>query len=244
MTKMFEQRYLRLDGARIHYQSGGAGEPLVLLHGLSGSSRWWAHNVAALSERFHVYVVDLIGYGQSRGQRFSLHKAGALIGNLLDALAIERVNLMGHSMGGYIAGELAAHHPERVDRLVLVDALAVPVGRTLARSAVGLVESLRYLPMDFLPVLVGDALRAGPHTLARSILEIQQADLTSMLSHIQARTLIVWGEHDKLLPVERGEILHRALPLAEYRVVERAGHNPMWDQPEIFNQAVIAFLEQ
>lgn len=238
----FEHHILRLGSARIHYLCGGSGEPLVLVHGLSGSSRWWGRNVQPLARRFRVYVIDLIGYGGSRGQPFVLREAADLLYRMLRALEIERANLMGHSMGGFIVASMAAQHPETVDRLVLVDALAVPVGHSVIASAVGLVKAIRYMPFSFLPVLLTDALRAGPLTLLRSTLDIHKADLTADLSRIEARIMIVWGEKDTLLTLARGEALHRALPKAEYVVVKGAGHNPMWDKADTFNQIVMGFL--
>ncbi len=242
MSVLIEQRVAQVGKARIYYETGGDGPAVVLLHGLSGSSRWWRKNTHALARSFRVYVVDLIGFGRSRGQRFVLEETAGLIAAWMDGLGAERFHLVGHSMGGLVAAELAAQYPERVNRLVLVDAAAVPIGRTLFGSALRLVPAVAYMPLDFLPVLVTDALRAGPLTLLRASYAIHQADITADLARIAARTLIVWGEHDTLLPVERGRALHQALPGSEFVVMRRAGHNPMWDRAEEFNRAVEEFL--
>lgn len=226
----------------VHYQVAGAGQPLVLLHGLSGSGRWWDKNILALAQQFRVYVIDLVGFGRGRGQRFVLRDASQVIGAWLDQVGIDQFSIAGHSMGGFIAADLASHRPQQVDRLVLVDAAAVPIAQSFIRVGFGLMGALRYMPFDFLPVLFTDALRAGPFTLTRAAWEILRADFSANLVKIESDTLIVWGERDTLLPLEMGHRLREALPRAEFVVIKGAGHNPMWDRPDRFNQVVTQFL--
>lgn len=215
---------------------------MLLLHGLSGSGRWWRRNTAALARHFSVYTIDLFGFGHSRGQPFALDEAARGILEWMDRLRLERVCVVGHSMGGYITIDLAAHFPERVAKIVLVDALALPMDRSKLRSVFRLAHALRFMPVNFLPVLTGDALRAGPLTLWRAGREALAADISAELAHIQAPALIVWGEHDTLLPAQLGRLLHRRLPGSRFELVKNAGHNPMWDQPAEFNRMVLEFL--
>jgi pimeloyl-ACP methyl ester carboxylesterase len=226
----------------IYYLSGGSGDPLVLLHGMAGSTRWWRKNLTALAQIRRVYVVDLIGFGYSRGQRFVLGEIADHVYQWTQQIGLETFSIIGHSMGGYIAADIAARHPRSIHQLVLVDAAAIPLPRSLVRNAFRLARALRYMPFDFLPVLVGDSLRAGPVNLLLAIRDILQADITPQLQKIEAETLIIWGEHDTLLPVAVGEDLHRALPRSAFTVVEGAGHNPMWDRPETFNRLLTGFL--
>lgn len=206
-----ETHRFAVDSRTLFYQVAGEGEPVVWVHGLSGSGRWWSKNVRCLARRFRVYMVDLPGFGSShgrglswvRGGQFVLHEAEHVLLHWLDAQNLERFHLIGHSMGGYISAGLAARHPERVDRLVLVDAAAVPIRVPLARSAFNLAHAVRYLSADFLPVLVTDSIRAGPLTLFSAIREILSSDMTEALAKIQSDLLIVWGEYDMLLPISR-----------------------------------------
>src|SRR5262245_44334445 len=122
-----EHRRAQVGPAVIHYQVAGAGEPLVLVHGLSGSSRWWGRNIGALARHFQVYMIDLIGFGASRNRHpFVLAEAAGHLIRWMDQLGIARASFVGHSMGGFISAELAADAPARVERLVLVDAAAMP----------------------------------------------------------------------------------------------------------------------
>ncbi len=236
-----ERRHLDVGEARIHFQTGGSGDPVLLVHGLSGSGRWWRRNVPALARQFRVFVVDLIGFGRSRGP-FVLAEAAAVLAEWMGRLGIPRAHVVGHSMGGYIAAALAADAPERVDRLVLVDAAAFPLGWHPVRHAARLVRAVRYMHPTFLPVLAADALRAGPRTLLRAAREAVDIDLGAQCGSVQAPALVVWGEHDRVVPTALGEHLAACLPHSEWAVIEGAGHNPMWDRPDAFNRVVVDFL--
>ena len=240
---MSEQRWVDLDGARLYCQRAGSGEPVILIHGLSGSSRWWSRNVDALAERFEVYIIDLLGFGRSRGrQRFVLAGAAALLAGWMDAIGIERAHVVGHSMGGFIAAQLAAEFPDKVSRLVLVDA-AVPLPRqSLLRYASSLGRELRAAMPRFLPLVATDALRAGPRTVLNAADQLLAADIKQSLGDIRTPVLLVWGERDTLVPVAVADRLVELIPNAERVILAGAGHNSMWDRPEAFNAAVIAFL--
>jgi pimeloyl-ACP methyl ester carboxylesterase len=238
-----ELRVQTVGQARIYYEVAGKGEPLILLHGLSGSTNWWRKNVSALSSQYRLYLVDLVGFGRSRKQHFSLQDSALILQHWLDMLGLQQFNLIGHSMGGFIAANMAALTQQRIDRLVLVDPAAGPLHRTYLQGMLGLVQALRYMPVDFLPVLFNDAFRAGPLTMISAITAIMNADMSEWLSKIQARTLIIWGEYDRLLPLEIGSRLRERLPAAQFQLIKGAGHNPMWDRPQEFNRAVLDFLK-
>ena len=238
---------VRVGPSRVYYQEAGRdGPPVVLIHGLAGSSRWWRRNIRALAQHFHVYVIDLIGFGRSRGRsKFVLSEAAEHLRDWMDEVGISAAHVVGHSMGGVIAVDLAAQFPGRVRRLVLVDIAAFSfLDRAFVRSATGLAKTLWYLPFGFLPVLFTDALRAGPRLLWNAGRELLTTDIRAALAQVAVPTLIVWGEHDATVPLEIGERLGEELADTELFVIEKAGHNPMWDQPGVFNRVVTAFLKQ
>jgi pimeloyl-ACP methyl ester carboxylesterase len=237
-----ERRYVQVGLGTIYAEISGVGTPLILIHGLGGSTRWWVRNVPVLARFCRVYVVDLLGFGRSRGQRFVLREAAELLVRWMDILGVARANVVGHSMGGFISAHMAAQFPERVERLVLVDAAALPLDPLSLRDAWRMVWGLQHLPLTLLPVLCMDALRAGPGTLVLALRELLSTDLRADLARIEATTLILWGEHDATLPVAVGRRLHEHLPQATFLVIRGAGHRPMWDRPAAFNQAVTEFL--
>ncbi len=238
-----ERRRTQVGTVPIAYEVAGAGAPLVLVHGLSGSSRWWARNIGPLARRFRVYVVDLIGFGASRGRHpFILSEAAGLLARWMDQIGVARASVVGHSMGGFIAAELAADFPAQVERLVLVDAAALPFNYSYLRHTFNLAHQVRELPLSFLPVLFTDALLAGPITIAQAAHQLLTTDIRPKLARIQAPTLLVWGERDHIVPPALGRQLCQALTTGALVVIQSAGHNPMWDCPPAFNRVVLDFL--
>ena len=238
--------YLRaqVGPAQICYRVIGRGEPLILIHGLCGSGRWWSRNVDALAQHFCVYAVDLVGFGASRNrQRFVLRDAAGSIGQWMRQIGIRRAAVVGHSMGGHIAADLAAEFPERVERLVLVDPVVLPLGQNYAQHTIAMLREARQMQPSFVPVLLSDALRAGPRTTWQAARELMETDLRPKLPSITAPTLVIWGENDALVPLRFGEQLSGYLRYEDLVVIKGAGHNPMWDRPDTFNQILTEFLQ-
>ncbi|HET6231110.1 MAG TPA: alpha/beta hydrolase [Longimicrobiaceae bacterium] len=233
---------------RIHSLEAGEGdECVVLLHGLSGSSRWWDRNVADFAGRFRVLVPDMIGFGRSRltGPLPDMAGAAAVLADWMEAAGAGRVHLVGHSMGGQLAIHLAARFPERISRLVLADASGIPrplSARSLIRFARDVAPPARWGDPAFIPVIVGDAFKSGPLTILRALGNIVRDDVRPLLPRIQAPTLLVWGERDALVPVRCGREMRKTIPNSRLVVIPRAAHNPMVDRPAEFAAAVLPFL--
>ncbi|HZU11266.1 MAG TPA: alpha/beta fold hydrolase [Chloroflexota bacterium] len=233
-------------GARVRYKVAGEGEPVLLLHGLSGSTRWWRPVVPALAERYRLYLLDLPGFG-SRRHRVPwrpFNEVSAWIVSWMDAVGIGPAHVVGHSMGGALAVRLAVDTPQRVQRLVLVDAAVVPISPYLPGYALPFTRAVRRLAPAFLPVLAFDAIRAGPRTLRRAAVDLLQQDLRPDLGRVQAPTLIIWGAEDTLVPLPVGRLLRDEIPQARLVVLPHAGHVPMYDDPVAFDQAVLPFFEE
>ncbi|CAN5275766.1 alpha/beta hydrolase [soil metagenome] len=233
----------------IHALDVGAGaEPLVLLHGLSGSGRWWNRNLVGLSRDRRVLVPDIIGFGDTRcpGPIPSIAELAAILNSWMEHLGVESADVAGHSMGGQIAVHLAAHFPERVRRLVLVDSAGLhpaPTPRTLARFAADILPPVRWGDPTFLPIILRDSLRAGPRSITRSLAHILTENVGPLLQHITAPTLVLWGRRDSFVPLEHAREFRARIPDAQLLVLDRAAHNPMVDCPLEFNQAVLRFLQ-
>ncbi|HZO73594.1 MAG TPA: alpha/beta fold hydrolase [Ktedonobacteraceae bacterium] len=238
--------YALVDDVPAYYQVVGEGEPVVLVHGLSGSMRWWVRNVPALSRHYRVYMLDLPGFGLMRRMRgrFTIEKALTWLIDWMEAVGLQRAHFIGHSMGGYICMLLAARRPELVESMVLVSPAAIPRAHSVYGYFIPLVNSFIYLKPSFLPILLRDALRAGPFTLLQALQDIIMAQAHEIMSKIAVRTLIVWGDKDFLVPPKFGHIIRQELPNARLLMLARAGHIGMYDQYREFNQAVLAFLAE
>lgn len=201
---------------------------VVLVHGLAGSSRWWREVESRLGE-LEVEAVDL--------PRRSLAE--------LERWLTERIEpgaaLVGHSLGGLLAARVAASRPELVERLVLIAPAGIPSRRPLGH-ALPLARALAQVRPRFAPVLVRDALRAGPLGLAAGALAAVTTDLRAELTAVRAPTLVVWGERDRLLPASNAAAWAEALPDARVEILGRSGHVPMVEQPEELSRLLRDFL--
>jgi pimeloyl-ACP methyl ester carboxylesterase len=233
---------------QIHSVEFGSGEQeLVLLHGLSGSAVWWRRNVPALAERYRVVLPELVGFGGSPAAKRlpPVGETADLLDEWMGAMQLGRVHLVGHSMGGQISVHLAARHPSRLDRLVLVDAAGIPrplTPRNAVRFAMEVGPLWRWGDPRFLPTIVRDALTAGPRTVVGAIGHILRDDVRPLLPRITAPTLVVWGERDNLVPLLHAAELRNRIPNAQLAVLRGAGHNPMVDRAADFNRLLLRFL--
>ena len=228
---------------QIYHEQFGAGPPLLLIHGLGGSRRWWRKNIAALAPHFTVYTIDLVGFGKSKGrERFVLTEAAAAIHTWMAAQGLAQAALVGHSMGGRIGAELAVDFPGTIDRLVLVDTPILPFGHGYARQSMGMLAALRTVPFDLLRVLIADTLHTGPFTTLQIGRELLRTDIARKLAGLQTATLIIWGERDTVVPRRLAQELAEQLPASRLVTLPQSGHAPMWERPDAFNRAVLDFL--
>ncbi len=238
---------VKVGDSNVRYQMIGQGDPVILIHGLSGSTRWWMRNVQSLAQHHCVYLIDLPGFGSMSRRnhaymRFALTKAGSWLLAWMDAISLKQAHFIGHSMGGYICMWIAAHRPDVVMRLVLVAPAVMPQVRSVFGYFIPLLITVLYLKPRFLPILVFDALRAGPLMLLRAAQDLLTQDVHEEMKAITAPTLLVWGENDSLVPPTLGHILRENLVNSRLLILKRAGHVSMFDQYQEFNEAVNAFL--
>ena len=229
----FEAYPPRVDGDPYH--------PLVLIHGLGARSEDWAAMIPTLaSQGFHVYALDLLGYGRSSRPDvdYSIALQVKSVVAFMQAVHLQQADIAGWSMGGWVALKLAADHPNLVDRLVLYDSAGVYFPPTFDASlftpsrADGLTQLIAMLsptPRP-LPAFVQRAVLRKLHDNAW-IIERSLASMTSgrdlldfHLHTIKAPTLIVWGTQDTLIPVASAQVIHQAIPASSLLLIEGCGH--------------------
>ena len=243
-----ERSIHRIGRYRIHALHTGQGDALVMLHGLSGSSRWWRYNVPFLAQHFRTHTPDLVGFGRSFGlvAQPSIAQMADILREWLDANEIEKLHLIGHSMGGQIAIHLAASAPERVQRLVLVSSAGIPRELSLtaiARFVAEIIPPRAWGSPTFLPTIATDALRMGPRVFITATNKLLRDDVRELLPRIEAPTLLIWGRLDPLTPLQHGEFMAGHIPSARLVIFDDAAHMPMVDRPERFNDEVLRFLQ-
>lgn len=239
------RRTVQINGLPVHYEIAGEGEPVVLVHGLSESTRLWYRNLPALAERYCVYLVDLPGFGAMRKFRrqFNLRTCAAWMDGWMQVVGLEAANLVGHSMGGYVAMELAALRPEKVTRLVLVDSIGIPFNLTANRLVYPALKAIRRTTPAFWFCIGYDYLRAGPAMVWEASQQIAALDAVAVIASVRAPTLIIWGQDDDLVPFALGRQLHAQLAGSRLLSLPGSNHFCMFERPREFNRALFAFLQ-
>lgn len=241
--QQIEQHRIQVGRSSVFYEVAGTGKPVVLIHGLAGSTRWWAPTVPDLARVLRVYAVDLAHFGATKSDHpFALDRAAEFLIRWMNCIGLARASIVGYSMGGFIAADLAATYPDRIDRLVLVDATLFPRGYGILRASVGLLRTVAGLPPRLLLTLLAGICHAGPLTVLGAALDLLTTDIRGELGQIRAPTLVIWGDDDAILPVAEGRRVSHLIPGSEIVVLHGADHNPMWRRTADFNRIVAAFL--
>jgi len=259
--------YLTIDGNRIHYlearprsRVAGGERPLVLIHGLGARGEDWAPLIPGLAAAgYHVYVPDLLGYGRSDRPDvdYSIRMEEDLLAKFMAAEHVERADVAGWSMGGWVAMRLAADHPARVKRLVLFDSAGVyfPGGFALgavfdAKDVAGanrLFAMLTPNPKPIPPFVAWDLVRriqGNIWVLRRSLRSMMRGrdSMDFRLGSIRQPTLVVWGKQDELIPLTAGETIHRGIAGSSLLVVDGCGHLTPAECSKVSMAATVDFL--
>jgi pimeloyl-ACP methyl ester carboxylesterase len=241
------------NGLLVHYAEEGHGPPLVLLHGATSvGPRDWGAQRPILRQRFRLLMPDARAHGATRWDPTHGWRRVELVDDLgafLDALGLERVRLMGLSMGGVTALRFASRHPERVEAMVVVSAAnELEPARSVARRMLDLQRIDREDPAFAREMARLHDAAQGPGAwrglMAALRDDLQAAGLTpEELLRIRLPVLLVYGDADPWVPLEQAVRLRRQLPQAELLVVP-GGHVPPAERPAIFNHAALAFLRR
>jgi pimeloyl-ACP methyl ester carboxylesterase len=231
----------------LEVRAGEHGTPVVLVHGLSGSSRWWKRNIPALAAEHRVAAIDLTGFGATR--RFRGAPLPPSIDSSVEALARyvrasfggEKVHLVGHSMGGQLAIHFAARHPDQLRSLTLVNTTGIPMDLTVAERLRNVMYPALGL-FSFSPVLAWDFLRAGPTSVIIALARLLRDDARDAMRRVVVPTKIIWGERDPLLPISYAQEVKDLIRGSSLVVLPGAGHVSMWDQPAAFNETLLTFI--
>ena len=250
-------------GQKIHYVEAGSGPTVILLHGLGGSWQAWQFNIGPLAEKFHVIVPDQIGFGKSDKPlvNYRIRTYVDFLDQFCKQLKIERATLVGNSMGGWVAAAFTAAFPDRVDKLVLVDAAGYappkdfdirtlyalnPTTREGMKALAGKVfYNKAFITDAAIDAAIAARLAAGDGYTIQSISEsvIRGEDfLDEAVKTIKRPTLIVWGRQDGLVPVSDGERFNKDIAGSKLIVIDQCAHVPNLEKPGEFNAAVIKFL--
>ncbi|MFC4603874.1 alpha/beta fold hydrolase [Rhodococcus kronopolitis] len=261
----------------LHYHEAGTGPVLLMLHGSGPGVSGWSNfsgNFPVFAEHYRTIILDMPGFGRSPAREWTdvyPRIAADAVRFLLDELGIDRVDLVGNSMGGNVSTEFALAHPERVRRMVLMG----PGGLAVNSFAPAVSEGSRRL-FEFLaaptregmvawvdtmvgnPAVVSDELidqrlanALAPGAIATTYAIFQtfsdprfadRPQLWQRAAQVQQETLLVWGRDDRMLPYEGGLFPFRQMPNAELHVFSRCGHWAQIERKTEFERLTLEFL--
>jgi pimeloyl-ACP methyl ester carboxylesterase len=268
----------RVEGRSLNYVDIGEGDdtPVLFVHGLSGQWQNWLENIPRIAEERRVIAPDLPGHGRSEmpQEKISTQGYARSLKGLLDALEIDRVHVVGNSLGGFVAAELVVEFPERVDRLVLVSAAgisnsnayrapALTIGRIAGTLASVTAARHRRMaarrltrhaalalvarhPSRLKADLAWEAMMKGanPPGFYDAFRASIEYDFRDRLPEIEAPTLVVWGANDSVISVHDADQFERLIDDSRKVVMEDTGHVPMLERPNAFNDLLLDFLAE
>ncbi len=275
-----ESKFTTINGVRIHFREWNSGKDsvkgnILLIHGFSGSTFSWRRNIDTLvKEGYHVVAADVPPFGYSTKQKKINHSTSAnamVLWKLSDSLNSGKWIIAGHSMGASIAGAMAAMHPDKTNKLILVDGtfegtemsdkigfknwlissnpvkgLAEIIGKSYFhnyKKFKKLLASAYSQEPDSMSVL-GYMQPFQQKRITSAILEsVRSHEIqTLLLSGIKAPVLVIWGSKDTWIPIEAGNNFMEKYPAATFKVINGAGHCSMETHPGVFNKLFSEFI--
>jgi pimeloyl-ACP methyl ester carboxylesterase len=253
-----EQHQVRVEGIEVTIAVSGEGPPLLALHGAGGSA--WRPGYDELAKRFRVYLPEHPGWGTTERPEWleTVQDLAIFHMDLIDELKLAPVNLVGHSMGGWTAAELASLCCHQVRKLVLIDAagLRIPGEKRVNLFLQNPEQGARTLYYD---QTLADRVLAVAPTPEMATITARNRAMTARLAwnpylcnpalefrlrRIKVPTLVVWGANDELIPPTHAERYAQLIPGARVAMIAKCGHIPMVEQPQEFGRVIGDFLEE
>lgn len=257
---MIKEQETFINDLKINFKIAGEGEPLLILHGWAGSSSSWTEVQKILAkEGFKVIIPDLPGFGKSITPPMPWG-VGDYAGFVLDSIkkmSLRKVNLMGHSFGGRIAIKFTTKYPEKLKKLILCASAGIKHDLTFSQkivfnlSRIGNFLFSKQLLRRFKDVarnIFYSFLRKKDYTKVKGVMretfkKVVAEDLKPELSKIKTRTLLIWGERDKTVPLADAYLMQEELSQSTLRIIPNASHTPNLESPEKLANIISNFLK-
>ena len=262
-------KFVEVNGHTIHYIKEGTGKPLILVHGFGGSTYTWRHLIPLLSDHYTVYAYDILGFGLSDKPpdgNYDMKSHGDSLIGFIDALKLPSPSIVGHSMGGIIAGFAGINAPTKVDKLVMIEPgfytnktpaflqyMFFPLNRIMARQFCSRSMQERFLLVSFydkslvteevvdaymIPTRTPDILDSMAHMMVSAAAQ-KYGDVAAKVTK---PTLLVWGEREEGIVAEVANRINGEIQGSTLVSVEESGHYIQEEQPQELAKAIRDFL--
>ena len=261
---LVEQKETTVESVKTAYLTAGSGYPVIFLHGAGAGAVTWYPSIGTVSEKFQVIVPDIVGYGESDKPNAPYDRPyfSKWLKGFLKELKISKAHIVGLSQGGAIALQFTIDNPEMVDKLILVDSagLGAKVSFWALIGTIWMNNFPSFQANRFnSPFILHKPTNRDPNHSLYSIAVLKEKGgknafrqgrgsavtkiSIELLQQIKNETLIIWGENDKLFPIEYGEMATKFISNSKFHSIQNAGHLPFMDQPAIFNKTLMDFLK-
>ncbi len=253
------------DQGSVHYEVFGRGHPVILLHGWLGSWGLWQDTMEFLSRKYRTYALDFWGFGESDKKRdsYSVQDFISLVDQFMEQMGIKSAPLVGHSMGGTVSLSVAAHYPERVDKVVVIGSpiegsslalllklagirrIAWLVYHTMWALKLGIRIASPFITRErrWPDMINQDLSRVTLESFLMSIASLRRTDLRPFLAPIRQRVLGMYGDRDVIVNPNQWAVLKAGAPNAIIDRYPHAGHFIMLDEPRKFMTSLKYFLD-
>ena len=238
------------DALKLHYETAGAGPPVLFMHGYTSTIALWRDQVPVFSPHYRPICMDLRGHGESEGTGMDGYSLAALAGDalaVLDQEGVEQATIVGHSMGGMVAQELLARHGHRVGAAVFSSTTCKAPPREYFQPVVEWAVRLADIPAG---ERAADPLtrscRPVSEATARGCgeMHMNMENFADSLKGSTTPCLVIRGSEESGTILSGSSMLLDVLPNAEEAVIEGAGHVPQITHPAAYNEALAAFLRE
>lgn len=256
MAAEFSTSAIAVRDCRIRLMRGGAGDPLIYLHGASGAS--WLPFLQKLTAKYDVIAPEHPGFGESDtpGWLDNIHDLAYFYLDLFAELKLDRVHLVGNSLGGYIAAEIAVRNTQRLASLTLSGSAGLFVDGVAQMDSFLVTDEARlraffYDPKRAEPMIarvldpkIEEMALKNQALVAKLVWQPRSHDphLAKWLHRIDVPTLLIWGDHDRMFPLEHAQAFAKAIPGAKLVVIPKCGHVPQIEKPDEFVAALEDFF--
>ncbi len=247
-----------VDSLLTNYKIGGEGKTVLILHGWGGSSDSWKEVIEILENKFKVVCPDLPGFGKTDFPKFAweLKDYVKWLSQFVEKLNLNKFYLLGHSFGARIAVKFAVLFPQKIEKLILVDAAGIKPQINLKTKFVFLLAKMGnaifsrkpfHKFQDSVSSIFYKIFRIKDYARAKGVMKetmkkILAEDLLPELSKIELETLIVWGKEDRILPLKYAFLFQKEIKNSKLKVLPKIGHSPHLECPEKLSQILIENL--